>query len=85
MKESTTKCQLKGPAAGQERCSVWRRGTQARPVAPSASKWANNARRNAIQQQRRGHPSRPLSRTGRQEGAKVFNEVRSRPGNRRDR
>ena len=45
-KENTTKAGRVGVAAGQEQCSEWRRGTQARPVAPAPSQRANNARRN---------------------------------------
>ena len=45
-KGNTTKSRLVGLAAGQERCTAWRRGTQARPVAPLPRQRANSARRN---------------------------------------
>ena len=53
------KSRLVGLAAGQERCTAWRRGMQARPVVPSPNQRANSARRNlriVTRQQRRGHP-----------------------------
>ena len=60
VKENTRKSRLVEMAAGHERCSAWRRGTPAQPVAPVPSQRAYIARRNSravIQQQRRGHPS----------------------------
>ena len=74
-KGNTTKSRLVGLAAGQERCTAWRHGTQARPIVPSPNQRANSARQNprvVTRPQRRGHPSRPLWRTGRQGRVKVL-------------
>ena len=74
-KGNTTKRRLAGLAAGNERCTAWRRGTQGRPVVISPTQRANSARLNlriVTRQQRRRHPSRPLWRTGHQGRVKVF-------------
>ena len=76
-KGNTTKSRLVGVVAGQERCIAWRRGTQARPVVRSPKQRANSARwnpRSVTRQQRRGHPRRPLWRTGRQRRVEVLKE-----------
>ena len=55
--------------------SAWQRGMQARSVALAPSQHANSARRNprtVIQQQLRGHPSRPVWWTGRRGGKEVL-------------
>ena len=65
MKKKTTKHRLAGTAAQEGYSASWL-GPRARPVAPTASRRAKNARRNyrtEIQQQRPEHSSRPLWRT----------------------